>query len=116
MPWAYTIARRLLIDTVRRRHCEARVVIDCNTIETTVPFDAVAARQTADRLDARLAALPSTHRDAFDLVKCDGLSLREAADVLGTTVLAVKLRLHRACKALRDVLAIDADAAGAGRS
>jgi DNA-directed RNA polymerase specialized sigma24 family protein len=37
-------------------------------------------------------------------VKQEGLSIREAAQVLGTTVSAVKLRAHRAYIALRLVL------------
>ena len=38
---------------------------------------------------------------AFELTKKEGLSVREAAEVLGTTVTAVKLRAHRAYVALR---------------
>jgi DNA-directed RNA polymerase specialized sigma24 family protein len=41
---------------------------------------------------------------AFELLKEEGLSLAEAAQVLGTTVSAVKLRAHRAYEALRLVL------------
>jgi len=48
--------------------------------------------------------LPETQRVAFELVKEEGLSLAEAAQVLGTTVSAVKLRAHRAYEALRAVL------------
>ena len=48
---------------------------------------------------------------AFELVKQEGLSMAEAAAVLGTTVSAVKLRAHRAYEALRRVLG---DAIGSG--
>ena len=37
-------------------------------------------------------------------MKRDGLSLAEAAEVLGTTVAAVKLRIHRTYEALRAAL------------
>jgi RNA polymerase sigma-70 factor (ECF subfamily) len=43
-------------------------------------------------------------RVAFELIKQDGLSVAEAAQVLGTTVAAVKLRAHRAYEALRGAL------------
>jgi RNA polymerase sigma-70 factor (ECF subfamily) len=72
--------------------------------------DVLAAQQTAGRLEAELERLPESHRAAFELLRCDGLSLIEAAQVLGTTVAAVKLRVHRAYKALRAVVG---DAAGA---
>ena len=38
---------------------------------------------------------------AYQLVKEEGLSLSDAAQILGTTVTAVKLRLHRAHLGLR---------------
>jgi DNA-directed RNA polymerase specialized sigma24 family protein len=41
---------------------------------------------------------------AFELIKKEGLSVKEAAEVLGTTVTAVKLRAHRAYVALRAAL------------
>ena len=45
-----------------------------------------------------------TQRTAFELVHRDGLTSAEAAEVLGTTVAAVKLRVHRASEALREIL------------
>ena len=59
----------------------------------------------AARLSAELGRLPENQRVAFELIKQDGLSVAEAAQVLGTTVAAVKLRAHRAYEALRAVLA-----------
>jgi RNA polymerase sigma-70 factor (ECF subfamily) len=55
-------------------------------------------------LQRELESLPEKQRAAFELVKLDGLSLAEAAQVLGTTVGAVKLRVHRAHVALSVVL------------
>ena len=50
--------------------------------------------------------LPDEHRTVFLLKDIDGLSYEEIAETLGTTVPAVKSRLHRARLALRE--AIDA--------
>ena len=47
---------------------------------------------------------PLYERVAFELVKQEGLTFVEAAEVLGATVAAVKLRAHRAYEALRAVL------------
>jgi RNA polymerase sigma-70 factor (ECF subfamily) len=69
----------------------------------------------ADRLQRRvqqlLNALPETQRTAYQLVKQEGLSLKRAAEVLGTSVTAVKLRTHRAYQALRAVLREEGGAA-----
>ena len=108
-PWAFAIARRLFIDVMRRQGREV-VVRDADNqlpepIEPVHAGDWHEARQTADRAERQLLRLPEQQREAYLLVKTEGLSLAEAASVLGTTVAAVKLRVHRAVVALRSALA-----------
>jgi RNA polymerase sigma-70 factor (ECF subfamily) len=115
LPWAFAIARRLVIDGFRRRRND-RVTL---SLETGGPegasLDAGAANQSgadelvdsarlARALEAELARLPDSHRAAFELIRNEGLSIREAAEVLGVTPTAVKLRAHRAYVALRSAL------------
>jgi len=66
--------------------------------------EVVHSKHLALCVERELARLPPTHREAFELVKEDGLSHAEAAEVLGTTVSAVKLRAHRTYQALRAAL------------
>ena len=114
LPWAFAIARRLLIDSHRRRRNERRTI----SLETggheAGPVDAAAVQDGADELldgqrlarilEAELGRLPESHRVAFELLKNEGLSIREAAEILGATPTAVKLRAHRAYTALRVAL------------
>jgi RNA polymerase sigma-70 factor (ECF subfamily) len=106
-PWAFAIARRLLIDGIRKEHAEvwgdAERAAEPATAETSA-HELASAKQTAARLEQALRRLPEQHRVAFELVKQDGLSVRDAAQVLGCTVTAVKLRAHRAYVALRAAL------------
>jgi RNA polymerase sigma-70 factor (ECF subfamily) len=110
-PWAFAIARRLLVDVVRRGKREV-LVDDANynaaagASESRQPSadDLVRAREVAARLERALAALPVSQRTAFELIRQEGLSVAEAAQVLGTTTMAVKLRAHRAYEALRSAL------------
>ena len=111
LPWAFAIARRLLIDSMRRRKNENRTI----SLETggheASPVEVAADQRPADELidsqrlgsaiDAQLERLPESHRMAFELIQKDGLSIREASEVLGATPGAVKLRAHRAYVALR---------------
>src|SRR5579872_3466538 len=116
MPWAFAIARRLLVDSVRRGRREllsADGEIDPGVSTEAGADEMVQARQLAARLERELAKLPPAQRVAFELVKNEGLSMAEAAQVLGTTVAAVKLRAHRAYEALRSALG---DAVGGLRS
>jgi RNA polymerase sigma-70 factor (ECF subfamily) len=113
-PWAFAIARRLFIDSVRRHKNERRTI----SLETggheASPVEAAADQHGADELidsgrlvralEAELERLPESHRAAFELIKNEGLSIREAAEVLGATPTAVKLRAHRAYAALRSAL------------
>jgi RNA polymerase sigma-70 factor, ECF subfamily len=109
-PWAFAIARRLVIDGARRGRRDLLVGAaelggdedpksDVGTADQEVE-----ARELARRLQAELMKLPATQRAAFELLRIDGLSHHEAAEVLGATVSAVKLRAHRAYAALRGII------------
>ena len=110
VPWAFAIARRLLIDQHRRGGREVLAPSgDDNLTQLLEAVDAraddvVIAKEVAGKLADELARLPENQRVAFELIKQDGLSVAEAAQVLGTTVAAVKLRAHRAYEAMRAVL------------
>jgi RNA polymerase sigma-70 factor (ECF subfamily) len=108
-PWAFAIARRLLIDGLRRGRREVLRSGEDDAGDEPVATDAraddlVQAHELAARIQRELARLPEGQRVAFELIKQEGLSLAQAAEVLGTTVAAVKLRAHRAYEALRAVL------------
>lgn len=109
VPWAFSIARRLLIDGVRRKGRE--VSLEAQEDEgkqhhstTERQDDAVHAKDLARAVERELSRLPEGQRAAFELVKAEGLSMAEAAAVLGTTVGAVKLRAHRTYELLRSSL------------
>jgi RNA polymerase sigma-70 factor (ECF subfamily) len=109
VPWSFAIARRLLIDTFRKSGREVigdddEVGEGRGTPSDEQPDRIVSRQRLARRVEAELARVPEMHRIAFELVKRDGLTMPEAAAVLGTTVTAVKLRAFRAYEALRTAL------------
>lgn len=111
MPWAFAIGRRLVIDEQRRRR--RSVLSTAGEVEDEItggpshaePEGVVAAKQLAHRLEQELARLPAAQRDAFELMRLEGLSHAEAAEALGITVGALKARAHRAYVALEAVFA-----------
>lgn len=109
-PWAMAIARRLFIDVVRRNKSRATDLVDSAVLDETnasgIPTaeDWLVAHETEAVIESRLAALTPNQRDAFQLVKQEGLSIAEAASVLGISATAVKLRAHRAYAQLRAAL------------
>jgi RNA polymerase sigma-70 factor (ECF subfamily) len=112
LPWAFAIARRQLVEAFR---AELGPTVAMNDVEAHWQMDdlarrrdvypcaeeLLAAKEAARRVELALAGLSQPQRAAFELVKGDGLSLVQAAAVLGTTVTGVKLRTHRAYAALR---------------
>ncbi len=118
-PWAFAIARRLLIDAFRKDHHGPdgapplrRADRDEEAPSTPSPGalpDQVAARhRLTRRMYEELQRISEIDRVAFELVKCEGLSMAEAAEVLGTTENAVKLRAFRTYVLLRATLGDEA--------
>ena len=111
MPWAFAIARRLLIDSFRRTRCEGSPeTLSIDMDEQPAPssreqIDAlVGKRRLARQVAEELLRLPEANRTAFELIRYDGLSIAEAAQALGVTVSAVKTRAFRAYQCLRERL------------
>ena len=108
LPWACTIARHLLTDGHRRRTFERWVVESSLRWEAE---DGAGLRPDEEAPDRRrrlaataedLARLPAAQRDAFTLIRVEGLSVKQAARRLGITEGMVKIRTFRAAAALRD--------------
>jgi RNA polymerase sigma-70 factor (ECF subfamily) len=110
VPWAFAIARRLAIDSFRKRRREVvsdAALDDARAVaEELGPDGAFRTKEAALTIRRTLDALPETQRTTFELLKLDGLSLAQTAETLGETVTAVKLRAHRAYEALRGALGV----------
>jgi RNA polymerase sigma-70 factor (ECF subfamily) len=108
VPWAYAIARRLLIDLGRRGGREELRAGDVHDLDEPAPAhspeEALHQRRSEAAGMRDLALLPPGWREAFELVKFEGLSVADAAEVLGITQASVKIRTHRATAALRKAM------------
>lgn len=106
VPWMYTIARNVLIDharSSRTRRTEEMPEGDAfEPVDTSADTESAAvASQAARTVERVLARLPASQREAFVLLRYESLSVADAANVLGATPAAVKLRAFRAYEALR---------------
>lgn len=117
VPWAFAIARRLFLDSTRRGKRELlergepggedgdeRSIFDLVESVGASADELVDAKSLASVIEGALSELPEQQREAFALIKQEGLSVAEAAGILGTSVGAVKLRAHRAYESLRAAL------------
>ena len=81
------------------------------------PVDQVMERaETRQLVRAQIDALPESYRTVLVLRDIEGLDTEETATMLGLTVNATKIRLHRARQALRSLLAPHLAGAGPGKA
>jgi RNA polymerase sigma-70 factor (ECF subfamily) len=116
VPWAYAIARNAWLDHVRAAKvrgetARAKSNDDDAAGSTDAPTGPDAdseqlaiARETAALVESVLSRLAPAQREAFVLLRYEGMSVDDAAAVLGSTPTAVKLRAFRAYEALRAAL------------
>jgi RNA polymerase sigma-70 factor, ECF subfamily len=112
VPWAFAIGRRLLIDSRRRTKKEVlfetaeddAAALDSRVERFAVPDALAITKQQEARARDELERMPEAHRVAYVLIRQEGLSVAEAAEIVGTTPTAIKLRAHRAYEALRAAL------------
>jgi len=111
LPWLLKICKNLWIDELRARDVRTRAAqtreLDA---EPSVSGEAVATAELGLReVERALDALPSEQRAVLSLVAVEGLSYREAAEVLDTPIGTVMSRLARARAALADRLGVAAE-------
>jgi RNA polymerase sigma-70 factor, ECF subfamily len=106
--WLYTIARRFCLKKRRRgKFAPAREEsLDAHRLADPAPSpEQTAANQELQRaLSRAIDGLEPGQREVLVLRDVEGLSAPEVAQILGTSVDAVKSRLHRARVAVRQVL------------
>jgi RNA polymerase sigma-70 factor (ECF subfamily) len=107
-PWIARIATRLCYDRLRQRGRRGEVAWDEGSLDQQGGVLAVSADRDVQRsLAARdlaeraLARLPVKDRQVLVLTDALGFSPGEVAGMMGASAVAVRVRLHRARRALR---------------
>lgn len=104
----YQIARNVALKRVRHRAVRSRKEPQLRQFlerRVRTPMDEALATERRDVLEEAIAALPERRREAFMLVRFEGFSLREAADVMGLSPQTVANHAVLAMKQLRSLLA-----------
>ena len=103
-PWVYRIARNLWLDHLRVAGPKNK-----NTIELTQSFEAVHSQEMNfteedfNQLDRAIKLLPEELRELIILSKYQSLRYAEIARIMDISESAVKTRIHRAIKTLREI-------------
>ena len=97
LPWLAAIARYRWVDHLRKTYKhESKELFEDDAVEDSEE-DVVMARVSLERL---FGQLPEKQATAIELVKIEGLSIRETAERTGQSESLVKVNIHRGLKKL----------------
>lgn len=109
--WLYTITTNLALNALRSRQRRGQVValdFDDAEVVSLAPItnirDTIALEDLAERLANAISLLPAQPAALVHLHYIEGMTIREAAEVLNMREEAAKVALHRARKRLRENL------------
>ena len=105
--WIHRIARHAIADH-HRSHAKHPVASDDRAPEladeSTDEDDRAVARDLSQCLSGFVAMLPSPYREAITLTELERRTQKEAAEMLGISLTAMKSRVQRGRAKLRDML------------
>lgn len=108
MPWLLAITRNRLADAARRHARRAAHELIPESVPVTFFEEATNIEheeyRDPEELKRAIQALPAGQREAIDMLKIRGMSLKEASAARGISIAALKVSVHRATVALRKVL------------
>ncbi|MEZ4370001.1 MAG: sigma-70 family RNA polymerase sigma factor [Polyangiaceae bacterium] len=106
-PWAYRVTRNAIVDHLRASARREALVSasDCDAHEAADVDDEYPAEQElATYVAAFVSLLPSPYREALTLTELEGLTQREAAEMMDISLSGMKSRVQRGRQLLRDAL------------
>lgn len=101
LPWVMTIAKNTLYDDFRLNSRRPDLPTFDGELPLSIANDLHAYLEADDSIEHALGQLSPEQRRAVELTRLQGLAGEEAAEQLGVSQGAVKLRVHRAITSLR---------------
>lgn len=105
-PWVYQVARSAIAD--HQRALARHRVADAPAAEEPAPEleadDDRVAEELASYIAPFVAMLPTPYREALTLTELEGLTQKQAADMLGISLSGMKSRVQRGRRELRRAL------------
>ena len=104
----YRIAKYKALNYLRKRNLNTvdidEIPFDLYAGTSTSPEDNMISSETVQEINDAVEHLPSKCKLAFKLVREDGMSYKEAADVLSISTRTLEVHVYRAVRKIRDVL------------
>jgi RNA polymerase sigma-70 factor (ECF subfamily) len=121
LPWLFTIARNLFFSYCRWRNRDEHYLNELGRLQLSAeppptPLETTLRSEREAQLEEALAGLPGIYREAVILVVIEGFSHEHAAQVAGICPEALRQRLSRGIRLLRESVAARAGAAKRGEA
>lgn len=101
-PWLFAIVRHTAIDVIRKGQRYRQAIESWHDTEDMLDDSSQSiSNDSREQLDAMFTCLSPGLREALILTRIQGCTAREAAQSLGISATAVKVRCHRAISQLR---------------
>ena len=106
--YIYRIAKYKALNYLRKRNLNtvdiSDIPFDLFAGTTTSPEDKVISKETLDQVNKAIESLPTKCKLAFKLVREDGMSYKEAAELLSISTRTLEVHVYRAMRKIREVL------------
>lgn len=104
--WLFRILSNLCKDRLRSRHQDDVSLEDAPPVEAGRgdPDRELEKRELSEELEEALESLSPNQREAFLLKHLEGRSYEEMSEMIGASVSALKMRVHRARDELQELL------------
>jgi RNA polymerase sigma-70 factor, ECF subfamily len=106
-PWLVAIARRRIIDQLRRHTRQKTREVALSAEHETfaeAPANLIGEKPVEFALAGAIEKLPPDQREAVRMLKLNEMSLKEASHASGRSIASLKVATHRAIKNLRRLL------------
>jgi RNA polymerase sigma-70 factor (ECF subfamily) len=104
--YLYRIARTLILEGFRKQEVRYRTQgeVRSKAGRVATPIEVAAGHEWRDAIATAIEALPERRREAFILVRLEGLGLQAAAEALGVARQTVANHVHLAVQDLQGAL------------
>ena len=101
--WIYTVARNIFSSYYRKHKKESTNELDERFIKSDEKFSADSNEDEINHLQRALLKLNTTDRELIIMNRYQEIKYHEMAEIMGSSEGAIKVRVHRALKKLKEI-------------
>lgn len=101
--WIYTIARNIFSNHYQKTKKERSIIIDDDKLESDEETVSESKQEELDHLQKALLKLSNSDRELIVMHRFQEIKYQQIAQIIGSTENAVKVKVHRALKKLKEI-------------